>query len=70
MFKEPLIPNLYEMKVGWTLIRLCVGDIRFVQYLLHEQAEVISFFRYVDPEPTGEDVQRARELLEGWKEAA
>lgn len=65
MFEPPLTPNLYEMRVAWALLRLCAGDPRFVWYFPHEQAEVISFFRYVDPEPTGEDVQRARQLLEG-----
>ena len=57
------------MKVAWALLRLCVGDRCFIDYLPHEQAEVICFFRYVDPEPTGEDVQRARDLLEGWSGA-
>ena len=66
MHSAPPVPNLYEIKIAWALIRLCTGDIRFIDYLPHEQAEVITFFRYVDPEPTGEDVQRARELLEGW----
>lgn len=65
MFDPPLVPNLYEMRVAWALLRLCAGDNRFVTYRPHEQAEVIQFFRYVDSEPTGEDVQRARQLLEG-----
>lgn len=65
MLSEPLAPNLYEMKTAWALLRICTNDPRFVRYLPHEQAEVISFFRYLDLEPTGEDVQRARELLEG-----
>jgi len=69
MLEPPLAPNLYAMKVAWALLRLCVGDRCFIDYLPHEQAEVICFFRYVDPEPTGEDVQRARELLEGWSGA-
>jgi hypothetical protein len=63
MLKGPLAPNLYEMQIAWALLRICVGDPRFVRYLPDEQAEVISFFRYVDFEPTGEDVARAREIL-------
>jgi hypothetical protein len=70
MLRDPLAPNLYEMKVAWALIRLYVGDVRFLHYLPHEQAEVISFFEYVDPEPDWQDVERARTLLEGWEEAA
>ena len=67
---SPPVPNLYEMRVAWALLRLCVGDVRFVHYLPHEQAKVIRFFRYVDPEPDGQDVERARALLEGWEEAS
>ena len=65
MLSEPLAPNLYEIRVAWALLRICFNEPRFVRYLPHEQAEVISFFKYLDLEPTGEDVQRARELLEG-----
>jgi hypothetical protein len=68
MLKPPLAPNLYEMRVAWGLIRLTANESKFVAYLPHEQAEVISFFRYVDPEPDGQDVERARSLLEGWEE--
>jgi hypothetical protein len=60
MFSPPLIPNLYEMKVARALIRTCANDRRLAWYYPHEQAEVISFFGHVDPEPTGEDVRRAR----------
>lgn len=63
MLSEPLAPNLYEMRVAWAVLRICANDSRFVRYLPHEQAEVISFFRYLDLEPTGEDVQKAKELL-------
>ena len=70
MLEMPLTPNLYEMKVAWGLLRICANEPRFVRALPHEQAEVISFFRYVDPEPDGPDVERARSLLEGWEEAA
>ncbi len=65
MLREPLTPNLYEMRVAWALLRICANDPRFVRYLPHEQAQVIEFFRYLDLEPTGEDVRRARKLLEG-----
>ena len=57
------IPDLYSMKVAWALLRICANDPRFVDYLPHEQAETISFFRYLDHEPTGGHVVRARELL-------
>jgi hypothetical protein len=67
---EPLTPNLYEVKVAWGLLRICANEPKFVRCLPHEQAEVISFFRYVDPEPDGQNVARACSLLEGWKEAA
>lgn len=70
MSRAPLTPNLYEMQVAWALLRICAHDPRFVRYLPHEQAEVISFFRYLDLEPDGQDVQKARALLEGWQEAA
>jgi hypothetical protein len=63
MLSEPLTPNLYKMKTAWALLRICANDPHFVCYLPHEQAEVISFFKYQDHEPTGEDVQRAKELL-------
>ena len=63
MLSEPLAPNLYEMKTAWALLRICANEPKFVRYLPHEQAEAISFFRYLDLEPTGEDVQKARELL-------
>lgn len=63
MLSEPLIPNLYEMKTAWALLRICAHEPKFVRYLPHEQAEVISFFKYLDHEPTGEDVQRARKML-------
>ena len=65
MLKEPLAPNLWEMKVVWALLRICAGDPRFVHYLPHEQAKVIEFAEYLDFETTGEDVTRAREMLEG-----
>ena len=64
MLRAPLTPNLYEMRVAWGLLKICANEPKFVRYLPHEQAEVISFFRYVDPEPDGQDVSRARELLE------
>jgi hypothetical protein len=63
MLSELLVPRLYEMKVAWALISICDNERRFVRYLPHEQAEVISFFEYLDHEPTSVDVQRARELL-------
>lgn len=63
MLSELLVPHLYEMKVAWALISICDNERRFVRYLPHEQAEVISFFEYLDHEPTSADVQRARELL-------
>jgi hypothetical protein len=63
MLSELLVPHLYEMKVAWALISICDNERRFVWYLPHEQAEVISFFEYLDHEPTSADVQRARELL-------
>lgn len=63
MLSEPLAPNLYEMRVAGALLRICANEPKFVRYLPHEQAEVISFFRYLDLEPTGEDVQRARGML-------
>jgi hypothetical protein len=59
MLSEPLAPNLYEMRVAWALLRICSNEPRFVRYLPHEQAEVISFFKYLDQDPTDEDVQRA-----------
>ena len=65
MLKGPLAPILWEMKVACALLRICAGDPRFVGYLPHEQAAVIEFCKYVDFEPTGEDVARAREMLEG-----
>lgn len=65
MISEPLTPNLYEMRVAWALLRICANEPKFVRYLPHEQAEVISFFDYLDHEPAGADVQRARILLEG-----
>jgi hypothetical protein len=65
MPSEPLAPNLYEMKSAWALLRICANEPKFVRYLPHEQAEVISFFKYLDHEPTGEDVRRAQALLEG-----
>ena len=65
MLSEPLAPSLYEMKVAWTLLRVCANKPRFVRYLSREQADVISCFKYLDHEPTGEDVQRAQQLLEG-----
>ena len=70
MLEPPLAPNLYEMKAAWSLLRICANEPRFVCYLPYEQAEAISFFRYVDPEPDGQDVERARSLLEGWREVA
>jgi hypothetical protein len=70
MVEPPLIPSLYEMLVAWGLLRICANEPTFARYLPHEQAEVISFFKYVDPEPGGQDVERARSLLEGWEEAA
>jgi hypothetical protein len=63
MLSELLVPRLYEMKVAWALLSICDNERRFVRYLPHEQAEVISFFEYLDHEPTSVDVQRARELL-------
>ena len=63
MLSELLVSHLYEMKVAWALISICDNERRFVRYLPHEQAEVISFFEYLDHEPTSADVQRARELL-------
>jgi hypothetical protein len=51
------------MKTAWALLRICANEPRFVRYLPHEQAEVISFFKYLDHDPTGEDVKNARELL-------
>lgn len=69
MVEPPLTPNLYEMRVAWGLIRITVDEPKFVHYLPHEQAEVISFFRYVDPEPDGRAGDRARSLLEGWEAA-
>jgi hypothetical protein len=65
MLSEPLAPSLYEMKVAWALLRVCANEPRFVRYLPHEQADVISGFEYLDHEPTGEEVQRAQQLLEG-----
>ena len=62
-FARPLTPHLWEMKVAWALLRICAGDPRFVGYHPHEQAEVIEFCKYLDFEPTGEDVARAREML-------
>lgn len=59
----PDVPNLYEMKVAWALLRICANEPRFVRYLPHQQAEIIAFFRYLDHEATGEDIVRARELL-------
>jgi len=53
------------MRVAWALLRICANEPKVVRYLPHEQAEVISFFRYLDLEPTGEDVQRAQKLLKG-----
>jgi hypothetical protein len=70
MLRAPLTPNLYEMRVAWGLLRICANEPKIVRYHPHEQAEVISFFRYVDPEPDGQDVERARSLLEGWEAAA
>ncbi len=70
MLNPPLTPNLYEMRVAWGLIRITANEPKFVHYLPHEQAEVISFFRYVDPEPDGQAVERARSLLEEWEDAA
>jgi hypothetical protein len=69
MVEPPLTPNLYEMRVAWGLIRITANEPKVVHYLPHEQAEVISFFRYVDPEPDGRAVDRARSLLEGWEAA-
>jgi hypothetical protein len=63
MLSELLGPRLYEMKVAWAFIRICDNEWRLVRYLPHEQAEVISFFEYLDLKPTSADVQRARELL-------
>jgi hypothetical protein len=65
MLKGPLVPNLYEMRVAWALLCICANDPRLVRGRPHEQAEVILLFRCLDLEPTGEDVQRARDLLEG-----
>ena len=65
MLSEPLAPNLYEMRVAWAVLRICANDPRFVRYLSHEQADVITFFDYLDHGPTGEDVRRAQKLLEG-----
>lgn len=65
MLSEALAPNLYEMRVAWAVLRICANDPRFVRYLPHEKADVITFFDYLDHEPTGEDVQRAQKLLEG-----
>ncbi len=70
MLNPPLRPNLFEMSVAWGLIWFTANEPKFVHYLPHEQAEVISFFRYVDPEPDGQAVERARSLLEEWEEAA
>jgi hypothetical protein len=63
MLSEPLTPNLYEMKTAWALLRISANEPKFVRYLTHEQAEVITFFKYLDHDPTGEDVKKARELL-------
>jgi hypothetical protein len=64
MLSELLVTRrLYEMKVAWALISICDNERRFVRYLPHEQAEVISFFEYLDYEPTSADVKRAQELL-------
>jgi hypothetical protein len=65
MLNQSLSPNLYGMKVAWALLRVCANEPRFVRYLPHEQAAVISFFEYLDHEPMGEDVQRTQQLLEG-----
>ena len=65
MLREPPVPNLWEMKVAWALLRICAGDPRFVRYRPHEQAQVVEFCRYLDFSPTGEDVAPAREMLEG-----
>jgi hypothetical protein len=70
VLKPPLTSNRYEMRVAWGLLRICANEPKFVRYRAHEQAEVISFFKYVDPEPDGQDVERARSLLEGWEAAA
>jgi hypothetical protein len=63
MLRPPLAPNLYEMSVAWALLRICANEPLFVRYSEEGQAEVIRFFRYLDHEPTGADVRRARELL-------
>jgi hypothetical protein len=71
MLKPPPVPDLCEMQVAWVLLRVCPNDPRFVHYSKGEQAEVIRFFRYVDPEPNGPEVLEARELLEAawWGQA-
>jgi hypothetical protein len=63
MLSEPFTLNLYEMKTAWALLRICATEPKFVRYLPYEQAEVITFFKYLDHDPTGEDVKKARELL-------
>jgi hypothetical protein len=65
VLEAALAPTLYEMRVAWALLRVCANDSRFARYSEAGQAEVIRFFEYVDPEPTGSDVLRARRLLEG-----
>jgi hypothetical protein len=70
VWSAALAPNLWEMKVAWALLRICAGDSRFVGYYPHEQAEVIEFCKYLDFEPTGEDVARARGILGELREAA
>ena len=63
MIGDPLTPNLHELRVAWALLMICRNDSRFIEYSCEGQAEAIRFFRYLDHEPTGADVSRARNLL-------
>ncbi len=51
------------LALAWALLLVCTDEPCFVRYLPHEQAAAISFFQYLDHEPTGKDVRRARESL-------
>ena len=61
---EPL-PHEIQLCSLAVHLRMCAGEPRFGKYHPHERAEVIEFAEYLDFEPTGGAVPRAREMLEG-----
>jgi hypothetical protein len=68
MLQGPLAPTLYQMKVARALLRFsCASAPATLSSAITTptSGEVIEFAEYLDFEPTGGDVARTREMLEG-----